>query len=179
MSRPLPQNLNQSRSQISSAFNANLAATPFTGVVSTSVLLWLVANEAVLGVPAYYTIANDANAGTTVQINKAGVYAVELGVAVIAAATVLVLGISQDATNLTNNLVIADVGALDASGLITIVDADVTFFKFTTTVIVSPEQEAAGSIVRFHASAANVAPAAMLLAATSYYRVRRLLDNNI
>ncbi len=182
MSRPLLQNLNQSRSQDHSAFNSDLAASPFTGSVNDNILLWQAANQVVTGPGADFTIANSATLGTTVQINKKGVYFVELGVALISAAAAVVLGISQDvaAAALTGNILIGTAGALVASSIITLVDADFHFEALSTMVFVSPEQEVGGTIIRFHAGAAAGAPPTVMLAATTtYYRIRRIGDNNI
>lgn len=178
MNAPLPQSINQARFQDIGAFNSGLVASPFTGSINDAVLLFAAANESIQGPPEYTTVDNSVTLGTSVTLTKKGIYAVELGLSYLAAATLLVAGISQDAANLTADLLISDPGALDASGEISLAAATSGFLKLTTTVFVSPEQQAAGSVIRFHASAADAAPSAMLTALTTYYRIRWRGENN-
>lgn len=182
MSRPLLQNMNQAHFQSLSAFNFALVASPSTGSTNDNVLLWAAGNQAVTGPTSWANIVNDAALGTSITINKAGTYIVELGVGLLAAAALLVLGISQDVAGagLTDNLTIGTTGALDCTTPITIVDADLGFQKLTTKVYVSQQQEIAGSVIRFHAgAAAGAAPATMLDVARSYYRIRLDTENQI
>ncbi len=182
MSGPLLQNINMARSLDVSAFNSDLVATPFTGAVNDNVLLWQAANQAIGGPPSYTTIANDANLGTAVTLFKAGTYFIELSLAITADVTAFIAGISQDivASGLTTAIVIGSAGALQATGSITAIDADLGNIALSTYAFVSPEQEAAGSVIRFHAGVAGGGPPTiMLTAATSWYRVRRVGDNNI
>ena len=174
----LPQSLNQGRAVDVSAFNAGLVATPFTGSTNTSVLLWDPANQALTGADDFRSVENSATLGTSVTLTRKGVYLVELNLAVTADAAALVAGISQDGTDLNTDILITDAGALDATGLITNA-TDLTNVKLTTMAFVAPEQQIAGSVIRFHASAGDAAPAIMLTQATSWYRVRWLYENNI
>lgn len=181
MNAPLQQNLNQNVSQIHGAFNNGLAASPFTGSTNDNVLLFAAANEVVTGPAADVVIANSATIGTTVTLSKAGVYAVELGVGMLAAAAALICGISQDitASGLTTAIDITSAGALDVTTPITIVDADLSFIKLTTFAFVTPIQEAAGSVIRFHAGVTGGGPPTVMLQPLCYYRIRYMGANNI
>ena len=126
-------------------------------------------------------ITNVAADGTVVTLNKAGVYAVELGIGTLAAAAALICGISQDitASGLTTAIDITSAGALDVTTPMTNAVAVLQFTKLTTTVFVTPIQEAAGSLIRFHAGVTGGGPPTVMLQPLCYYRIRYMGANNV
>ncbi len=172
----LPQNINYPLSLRSEIENTGgLVATPFTGAVNDVVLLFTAAGT-VTGPGIYITEVNDANNGTSVTVTKAGLYSYKLYFESFQAADI-VFGVSQDvaAAGLTGAPSFAIAGFLDVQAS-TGVAAEVSKpLEIAGTFIVSPEQEVAGTVIRFHASTpAGAAPAAILVQATAYYRIRRI-----
>ncbi len=177
----LRQNINNPIAQISSAFNTvgGLVATPFTGAVNDSVLLFAAA-PLILGPGGYLAANNDANNGTTVTINKPGAYTCVLSVECDEEPIDVVVGLSQDvaAAGLTNAPAFATAGFLDVQRT-TYAGAPTAGMRvplqIATTVIVSPEQAVAGSVIRFHATTpAGAAPANAFVAASAFYVVQRV-----
>ena len=180
--RPLPQSINQAHFQSVGAFNIGLAASPFTGSASDNVLLWAAANQVVTGPPAWTQIANSATLGTTVTLFKKGVYEVSLMLTQVASITGLVVGISQDYTGAQDSAIVwtAANGARLVSGLSTTPAATQINIPLTCRVLVTPEQEAAGSVIRFHAGLSPTdPPTAGLVQAAGAYVITWLGENNI
>lgn len=182
MGQPLPQSINQAHYQSVGAFNFGLAASPFTGSANDNVLLWLPTNEAVTGPPTWTAIANSATLGTSITLLKKGVYAIDFLITQLASIATLVAGISQDYTGALNAAIVmaAANGALQVTGPNTLPAATQSNISLSTIALVTPEQEAAGSVIRFHAGLANGdPPTAALLQTSGYYRIRWLGENNI
>lgn len=176
----LEQGINRPLTERSEITNTGgLVASPFTGAVNDAVLLFLVAGT-VVGVPAYISEVNDANAGTSVTLFKKGVYEVKLYLEQLAAQT-SEFGISQDvaAAGLTDDPSFAIAGFLEV-GVSTTIAGHRRPLSITTTVLVQPEQEIAGTVIRFHATAGGDAPpAADFEQAAAYYSIRRLNDLHV
>ncbi len=175
MNHHLAQNINLPLALRSEIVNTGgLVADPFTGAVNDTVLLFA-AVGAITGPAAYITEINEANNGTSVTLQKAGVYEVKLYLQEVASQTV-VIGISQDvaAAGLNSDPSFAIAGFLDVQSGTTGV-GQVQPMSLTTTIIVRPEDEVAGTVIRFHASdGANGAPAGSFTQAAAYYRIRRV-----
>lgn len=155
--------------------NGGLQASPFTGVVNDAVLLFAAGGTQV-GPTGDIVVANDANDGTSVTLNKSGIYEVKLYLEQLAA-TVLEYGISEDvaAAGLVNDPDFSILGMLEVGNNTTIA-GQLQPIELVTTVLVSPEEEGgAGKVVRFHATdGANGAPALRFTQAACYYSVRRV-----
>jgi len=174
MSRPV-QNTNQSLSQVVEALNTGgLVASPFTGSVNISVLLFTAATTLTAATP-FMTAVNSAANGTSLTIFKPGRYSVELGLATLAGVAPT-FGISQDvaAAGLTGVPAFTIAGFTDV--LPSLVPAATNIpIKITSELVVSRAQAQAGSVIRFHAALAGpAAPAASIVQTSAYFRVRNI-----
>ncbi len=175
----LRQNINNPDDQVAAALNTigGFVASPFTGAVNDTVLLFAAASL-VLGPPSYIVAANDANAGTSITIFKPGVYLTEFYCEGAGEPVDFVYGLSQDVApaGLNSAPSFAIAGFLDVQRITYAAVVGTTpNVSIKSYVVVSPEQSAAGSIVRFHAStAAGAAPALDLLQATPFFKILRV-----
>jgi hypothetical protein len=148
--------------------------TPFTGSTNDVVLLFTAAGT-VTGPTADIVETNSATDGTSVTISKAGVYLVKLYLEIVASVTV-VAGISQDqTTNLAGaDPAFATPGVLDVQTT-TLPASNLAAMSISRVIFVSPEDEAAGSVIRFLASDGSAgAPAASLTQAACYYSIEQI-----
>ena len=135
----------------------------------------------IVGPTGAITSTNSVADGTTVGITLPGVYQVELG-GTLGAAASAEMGISQDvaAAGLTTDPAFATAGMLDVLGA-TAPAATVIPFKLSTTVLVRANAAGqagtpAGSIIRFHGTAGGDAAPAGLTQASWYARIQRIGD---
>lgn len=172
----LPQNINLPIAQRSELTNTGGIVAGFTGTANDAVLLFATPFTPQQGPPSYIVETNDAAAGTSVSINEPGVYAVELYIEPAGANTVH-FGISQDvaAAGLTTDPDFATAGFLAVGHAVSLAAA-VLPALLQTTVMVSPEQSIAGSVIRFHATdGGDAAPGAgSIIVASCYYRIRKI-----
>ncbi len=182
----LQQNINQPLATRLEILNTTgLVATPFTGSLSTSVLLFagastFVGPQGAVQVPAWIATANSATLGTTVTITKKGVYMVELYVQQLAAFDA-VWGISQDVAvgGLTAVPAFSTVGMLTVQRNLSVATETIVPHHISVPVLVSPEQEQLGSVIRFHAALAGSAPPVDAFTAGSpgaWFRIRAIND---
>ncbi len=158
--------------QRSFVFTGGLVASPFTGASATAVLLFI-AGGTQEGPPADIVVDNDADDGTTVTLNKQGIYEVKLYLEQLAS-VVLEYGISEDvaAAGLTDDPDFAIAGMLEV-GNSTTPAANVFPLELVTTVTVA--QGELGKVIRFHATdGANGAPALRFTQIAPYWSIRRI-----
>lgn len=182
----LPQAIDLPLTTRNDALNTGgLVATPFTGSASTAVLLFTAAAtftgpQGAVQVPDWITAVNSATLGTLVTIRKTGVYRATLYVQQVAAVDVT-YGISQDVAvaALTAVPSFAQVGMLAVQRRVTIAGQLQVATPLSADIMVGPELETPGSVVRFHAFlSAGGAPAATQTAAAAWFRITRINDLN-
>lgn len=180
----LPQGIDLPLAARCEALNTTgLVATPFTGSVNTAVLLFtgaavITGPQGNTAIPTWIASANSATDGTSVTIFKPGVYDVSLYVQQVASVDVT-YGISQDAAAgaITAVPAFATAGIIAVARRVTIAGQTQVATGVRSTVMVSPEQSLAGSIIRFLATlSAAGAPANTQTAAAAWFRVRKLND---
>jgi hypothetical protein len=186
----LPQNINQPLATRLEVLNTTgLVATPFTGSASTTVLNFagaatFVGPQGAVQVPSWITATNSATLGTIVTIFKKGVYIVEFylqQLATGAAGFDITWGISQDVAvgGLTAVPSFATSGMLTVQRNVSIIDELVVPHPISVPIMVSPEQEQAGSLIRFHAALTAGGPPVDALTADAggaWFRIRAVND---
>lgn len=185
----LQQNINQPlASRLELLNTAGLVAVPFTGSTSTTVLQFAGAAasmqffgpQGAVQVPAWITAVTAPTTATVVTIFKKGVYMVELYIQQLADFDVT-YGISQDVAvgGLTAVPSFATAGMLTVSRNVSIATETIVPLPIVVPVMVSPEQEQAGSVIRFHAAATAGGPPVDALTAGSpgaWFRIRAVND---
>lgn len=168
------QGINLPLSQRSSILNTGgLVASPFTGAVNDTVLLFSAAG-AVTGPAAFIVETNDADAGTSVLLTRAGVYVVQLYLqqAPTQASTI---GISQDvaAPGLAGRPSFAIAGFTDVLDSVSVAAQNPSIPVSSTVEVDNDLVAVGGSVIRFHGSTTGgAAPTGDFNQANPYYRIR-------
>jgi hypothetical protein len=180
----LAQNINLPLSARNELLNTGgLVASPFTGAVNTSVLLFAAAAtptgpQGAVAIPSWAFATNDANAGTVVVLLEPGMYFAQLYVQQVASVDVT-YGISQDVVvgGFTAVPAFATAGMLAVQRRVTIAGQTQISTPLSAYIPVSPENSQIGTSVRFHATlTAGGAPAVTQTAAAAWFRIRKIND---
>ncbi len=171
---PTQQSINSPLSLRSAIVNTGgLVGSPFTGTANIAVLLFTAAGV-VTGPAAFYNEVNDAAAGTSVTLTRAGVYSVTLHLEQ-AATQATTMGISQDvaAAGLNSRPAFTIAGFEDVWGSLSTAATNPSMTVTTPIYVDDALVGAGGSVIRFHATTSGgAAPAGDLNAAPAYYRIR-------
>lgn len=173
----LRQNINNPLAQQRSIVNTGgLVADPFTGSTNDVVLLFGSAGT-VSGPTADIVETNSATDGTSVTLTAPGVYIAKLFLQVNAATSLsIIAGLSVDQTT---NLAAAN-PAFATPGVIavrsyTLPTAEDYACEIAAAIMVRPEDESSGRVVRFLASDGSAgAPSSILTAASCYYTIEQV-----
>lgn len=158
-----------------------LSASPHTGTINTTVLLFagaptFVGPQGAVPIPSWLDSANSATLGTTVTIFKPGVYMAELYLEQLDGFDIT-FGISQDvaAAGLIAVPAFATAGVLTVSRNVSVATETNVPHLVKVPITVSPEQSAAGSVIRFQAAlTAGGAPVDAFVADSpgAWFRIR-------